>query len=146
MQFRALERNINKPSRNYRSTSSPWIFDTTWKIEDQRTALGMKIRTNQGERRVLTRRFQAALKEYRRIKVRRVGNEIKTLVSNNQVREAWSKTQRWYRVSKGHLVPPTSEQLDQTSNLWEHLYMQRPLEGESIPILLQPLRINDGTP
>ena len=60
----------------------------------ERTALGRKSRANQEERRVLTRRFQAALKEDGRSRVRRVGEEINSLVSNDQVRETWVKTQR----------------------------------------------------
>ena len=50
--FKALKKKIKKPSRKDRSTLSPWISDTTWKIPYQRTALGRKSRTNQGERRV----------------------------------------------------------------------------------------------
>ena len=96
MHFKALKRNIKKKSRKDRSNSVPWISETTGKIVDQRTALGRKSRTNQGEHRVLTRRFQAALKKGRRSRVRRAVEEIKTLLSNNQVIESWSKTQRWY--------------------------------------------------
>ena len=70
--FRALKRNIKKPSRKDRTTSAPWISDTTWKLADQRKALGRKSRANQEERRVLTRWFQAALKEYMRSRVSRV--------------------------------------------------------------------------
>ena len=43
---------------------------------------------------MLTRRFQAALEKDRICRVGRVGEEIESLVSNNQVIEAWSKTQR----------------------------------------------------
>ena len=45
---------------------------------------------------MLTRQFQAALKEDRRSRLMRAGEEIKALVSNDQVREAWIKNQRWY--------------------------------------------------
>ena len=67
------------------------------------------------------------------------GEDIDALVLKDQVREAWSKTQRWYQEAKGHRVYPTSEQLDQTSTLRENLYRQRPPEGEIIPILVQPV-------
>ena len=67
-------------------------------------------------------------------------------MSNDKVREAWSKNQRWYREAKGHQVPPTSEQLDQTSTLREDLYRQRPTEGESIPILIQTVSVEDKPP
>ena len=146
LHFRALKSKIKKLSRKDRSTSAPWILDTTWKIADQRTALVRKSRTNQGEHRVLTQRSQADLNEDRKIRMRRAGEEIKALMSNNQVKEAWSKTQRWYREAKGHRVPPTSEHLDQTSNLREDLYRHRPPEGERIPILIQPVSISEGPP
>ena len=92
------------------------------------------------------RRFQVALKEDRRSRVKRAEEDIETLVLNSQVREAWSRTQWWYQEAKGHRVPHTSEHLDQTSTLWEELYRHRPLEGEIIPILVQPVSIKDGPP
>ena len=95
---------------------------------------------------MLTRRFQAALKEDRGSRVKRPGKKIGALVSNDQVREAWSKNQRWYQEAKGHRVPPTSDQLDQTSTLREYLYRHRPTESKSIPILLQQVSIKDGSP
>ena len=96
LQFRDLKRKIKKTSRKDRSISSPWISDTTWKVADQRTALVRKSRTDQGEHRVLTRQCQAALKEDRRNRVRREGEEIEALLSNDQVIEVWSKNQWWY--------------------------------------------------
>ena len=86
MHSRALKRKDKKPSRKDRTTSALWISETTWKLSGQRTALGKKSIDNQGELRVLTRRFQDALKEYRGSRVRRLGGGIDTLVSNNQVR------------------------------------------------------------
>ena len=123
-----------------------WISDTTWNIADQRTALVRKSRTNQGELRELMQRFQAALKEYRRSRVRRVGEEIESLVSNDQVREVRSKNQRWYLEAKGHQVPPTSDQLNQTSTLQGGLYRKLTPKGENIPILVQQVSIVERPP
>ena len=78
--------------------------------------------------------------------MRRAGEEIEELMSNDKLREAWGKTKRWYQESKVHRVPPTSEQLEQTATLQEDFYTQRPTEGESIPILVQPVSIADGPP
>ena len=88
MQFKALKRKVKKPTRKDRTTSALWISETTWKLVDQRMELGKKRRANQGERRLLAQRFQAALKEDRRIRVRREGEEIKALVEKYQVIEA----------------------------------------------------------
>ena len=44
--FRDLKMKANKPSRKDRTTSALWIFYTTWKLADQRTALGRKSRAN----------------------------------------------------------------------------------------------------
>ena len=76
LHFRYMKFNIKKTSREDRSTSAPLILDTSCKIFYHRTALGRKIRTNQGEHRVLTRRFQVSLKEDSRSRLRRVGEEI----------------------------------------------------------------------
>ena len=86
------------------------------------------------------------MKEDRKIKARRAGEEIEELVSNYQVREAWSKNQWWYRESKGHRVPPTRNHMDQTSTLREDLYRHLPPEDEIIPILVQPVSIKEATP
>ena len=86
------------------------------------------------------------MKEDRISKVRRAGEEVNALVSNNQMREACNKTQQWYQEAKGHQYPPTSEQLYQTSTLRKNLYMHLPSEGESIPILIQPVSIDNRPP
>ena len=84
------------------------------------------------------------MREDRQFRVRIAREEIEALVSKYQVREAWSKTQWWYLEAKGHRVPPTSEQLDQTSILQEDLYRQRPPKGEPLPILVKLVSIADG--
>ena len=86
------------------------------------------------------------MKEDRRSRARISGEEIETLMSNNQVREPWSKTKGWYREDKGQRFPPTRDHVDKTSTLWEELYRHRPPEGEIVPILVQPLSIKDGPP
>ena len=73
--------------------------------------------SNQGECRMLSKSYRAALKEDRICNVSRVGEEIESLVAIDQLREAWSKTKRWYQESKGHRSLTTSEQLEQTSTL-----------------------------
>ena len=140
----ALKRRVKKPSRKDRTTLSLWISDTTSRLVDHRAELGRKCIANQGERKMLTLSFQAALKEGRRCIVMRAGEKIKTLVSKDQLREVWNKTQRWYREAKGHQYIPTREQLDQTSTLWEYLYRRLPPEGAPIPILVQPVSISGG--
>ena len=112
--FRALKRKVKKPLSKDRTISAPWILDTTWKLADQRMALGRNSRANQVERMVLTRRLQVALMEEMRSRVKRVREEIEALVSNYQVKEAWGKIKRWYPEAKGNRFPPISEQLDQT--------------------------------
>ena len=83
--------------RKGRTTTVPWISDANWRLADQRAALGRKLMANQRERRMLTQRSQAALKEDMRCRVRKAGEGIKSLVANDQLREAWIKIQRWYQ-------------------------------------------------
>ena len=91
--FSDLQKMANNPSRNTRTAAS-LISDVTCIMVYQRTELGQKHTENQQERRTSTRRFQAALKEDRRFRVRKVGEEIESLVANDELREVWSKIQR----------------------------------------------------
>ena len=83
-QFNDLKWMVKNPSRKERTTTAPWISDTTWGLEDHRTELGRKITENQQEHRMATQMFQAALKEDRRCRARKVGEEIELLVVNDQ--------------------------------------------------------------
>ena len=74
------------------------------------------------------------------------GTEIEALIAAGQTMEAWIKIQRWYQHSKGHPAPPTMEGLEHYSTLREDLYRRQTLEGEAIPILVQPAEITDGPP
>ena len=60
--FNYLKRMVKKPSQRERTTTAPWISDATWRLADHKVALGRKLTAHQGERRMLTRRFQAAFK------------------------------------------------------------------------------------
>ena len=73
--------------------------------------MGRKLTANQGECRMLIQRHQYSLKEDRRCRVRRAGEEIESLVARDQLKEVWIKNQRWYQVANGHQAPPTSKQL-----------------------------------
>ena len=84
--FMALKRRVKKTSQREITTSEPWISDTTWRMVDQRAELGRKCIANQGERRMLTRGFQAALKEGIICRVRRAGGEIEALAAKDQLR------------------------------------------------------------
>ena len=45
--FNDLNRRVKKLSRRVRNTTAPWISDTTWRLADQRAALGRKLTENQ---------------------------------------------------------------------------------------------------
>ena len=52
--FNDLKQMVKKPSRKTRTTTAPWISYATWRIADQRMAMGRKLVTNQQERRTVT--------------------------------------------------------------------------------------------
>ena len=56
--FMALNQRFKKPSWKGRTTTATWISDTTWRLADQRAALGRKLISKQGEFRTMTQRFQ----------------------------------------------------------------------------------------
>ena len=49
----ALKRRVKKPSWKGRTTTETRISDTTWRLVDQRVAMGRKFTSNQGENRIL---------------------------------------------------------------------------------------------
>ena len=51
--FNDLKRRVKKPSRKGRTTMAPCISGSTWRLADQRAALGSKLTANQQECRTL---------------------------------------------------------------------------------------------
>ena len=91
-----------------------WISEDTWRWMNQRTALRRTHTAGQRELRTAMRRFQTELKEDRRCRARKAGEDIETLVETDQMREEWSKIQRWYQEANGHPTPPTRKGLEHT--------------------------------
>ena len=95
---------------------------------------------------VFVKDSQEVLEEYRRGRVSMTGADIEALVKADQMREVWSKIQRWFNQAKGHPPPLTREGLERTSTLREDIYRRCPPEGEEIPILVQLARVADDIP
>ena len=73
--FSDLKTMAKKPSRKTR-TAMLWILDATWRIADRRMSLGRTHTANQRTHRTATRHFQASMREDRRCRVRKEGEEI----------------------------------------------------------------------
>ena len=71
--FNDLKRGIKNPLRKGKTMTTPWISDSTWRLEYQRETLGMNLTENQRERRTLKRRSQSSLKEEMRFRARKTG-------------------------------------------------------------------------
>ena len=70
--FSGLRNMVKKLPRNT-ITAVLWISDATWRLVDQREALGRTHTSNQQARRTATGRLQAALIADRRCRVRKAG-------------------------------------------------------------------------
>ena len=106
-----LKRMVKYPPPQKTRTAASWISDETWRLADRITELVQTHTEKQQSRRAATRRFQASQREDRRCRVSKEGEEIESLVENDQLREVWSKIQRCYREAKGHLTTPAIEGL-----------------------------------
>ena len=84
--FMALKQRVKNLSRKEITTYAPWISDITWSLEDQMAEMGRKCIANQGEHRILMWRFQVALKEDRRCRVRRAVGGVEALVVKYHLR------------------------------------------------------------
>ena len=83
--FTDLNRGVKKPSWKGRTTMALCISYAIWRLANNMVALERKLTTYQRERRTLTLRFQAALKENSVCRARKAGEEVKALVANNQL-------------------------------------------------------------
>ena len=63
-------------------TGASWISEDTWRLAGQRTELGQTHTANQIIRRMATRQFQAALREYSRCKVGKLGGGESLVVND----------------------------------------------------------------
>ena len=70
--FSDLKKTVKKPTHKARLLAL-WISESTWILSDHRTELRRTHTENQQKLKRATRRFQAALKEDRRHRVRKVG-------------------------------------------------------------------------
>ena len=92
------------------------------------------------------RNFQSELKGYIRKREQVVGANIDRLLEAGRVKEYWYNLVRWYPQVRGRQDHPTREGLDQVSVDREELYRCRLPEGLQVPLLVQPLAVNNDIP
>ena len=86
--FEALAEKVEKPQRQKRAENK-LIRQASWDLVDRRTQLWREGKLNIAESRKLSRRIRASLREDRRERARRTGEEVMTHLRNGRVREAW---------------------------------------------------------
>ena len=87
--------------------------------------------------------FQSSLQEDRRQRVQSAGANIKGLLESGSIKDPWDHLTRWYhqvRVRQSHL---TRVGLDQVSEYWAELYRCLPSQGLWVPLLVQPVAVNN---
>ena len=71
---------------------------------------------------------------------------MKGLVDNGRFKELWEHLKRWHRQAQGKQAHPTREVLYQESAVRAELYICQPPAKLKVPILVQPLAVNDDVP
>ena len=86
--FDALAEKFEKPRRRERAENS-WIRQATWELVDRRTQLRREGKLDIKKSQRLSRRIKALLREERRERARRAGEEIMGHLREGRIKEAW---------------------------------------------------------
>ena len=103
--FEALAEKVEKPQRRER-VENKWIRQATWDLVDRRTRLRREGKLNITGSRKLSRRIKALLREDRRERARRAGEEVMTHLRNGRVREAWGTMCGWHKTVEPKMAKP----------------------------------------
>ena len=143
--FEALEGQISKPRRRERAENK-WIRQATWDLVDKRTQLRREGRLDIKESRKLSRRIKASLREDRRERARRTGEQVMTHLRNGHVREAWGAIWGWHRTVEPKAAKPCFRTMEEQTKGREDLYGLHTPPGERIPRNADRAPSDDGPP
>ena len=94
----------------------------------------------------LTRRIQASLKQDQVDCAASVGSSIETELAGGNVQEAFRHLKGWYRAATKTQAKPCYQTMDHQTSERVDLYARRQSLGDPLPINIDPVAVNDGTP
>ena len=143
--FDALAEKVEKPRRRERVENS-WIRQATWELVDRRTQLRREGKLDIEENPRLSRRIKKSLREDRRERARRAGEEVMGHLREGRVREAWGTIWGWHKTVEPKAAKPCFRTMEDQTRGREELYGFQQLPGERIPRNAERAPSDDGPP
>lgn len=145
--FQQLKSSIPKAVYDRNTPRRAWISDKTWKLVDQRSALGRSPTYTQKEHRRLSRAVKASLREDRKQRCASVGQEVESYLSDPKtVQEAWNRIRTWYRHAEDRAPKPARADLQKVTEEYASLYRKSEPAGDPIPVVVAPFDVPDDIP
>ena len=143
--FEALAEKVENLRRRERAENK-WIRQTTWDLVDRRTQVRREGKLNIAESRKLSRRIKASLREDRRERALRAGEEVMTHLQNGRVREAWGTIWGWHKTVEPKAANPCFRSMERQTKGRDDLYGYQQPPGEQIPRNADSAPPGDGPP
>ncbi len=124
-----------------------WISAETWHLISHRTMLRRTGKLCQTGACRMQRQIWAALRGDREAQTSRVGNLIKAkLIGGGDIQEAFCHLKGWYRAASETTIRPCPQTMARQMAERVDLYARRDSPGESLPINIVLIQLNDDAP
>ena len=145
--FTALRRAVPKPLAK-EAMKNAWILAATWILVDKRVSAFRDLAKDQALIRRLGRAIKASLRDDRRRRAERTGEEAESLMRSDPPlhREAWHRIKGWYKAVADRAPPPARVTVNQILAEQVELYSYVPPPGTNIPISVEPFPVDDSVP
>jgi hypothetical protein len=123
-----------------------WISTETWRQISHRSMLRRTGKLCQTGGQRLRRKIWDALRGDRRARTAQVGSMIETKLAGGNVQEFFRYLKGWYRAASETTTRPCPQAMVKHTAERVNLYRQRDPPGGPLPINIDPIPVDDGTP
>ena len=123
-----------------------WIRGGTWALIDERASRRKQGTLTQAQGRRLSRRIRQALKQDRRERARKAGEEIMGALADGSSKRAYGILRAWHKQCDPAASKPCYNTLEAQTREREALYRRRPPPGDPIPSRAERPPLSDRPP
>ena len=145
--FAALRGAVPKPTPR-EARRNAWISAETWQLIDERVSTRRDPRYGQADRRRLGKEIKESLAQDIRRRTEETGAEVEAMMKADPplIQEAWYRLQGWYKAAVDCAPPPARATLNRVTAERATLYSRVPPPGNTIPVTIEPIVVEDGVP
>jgi hypothetical protein len=143
--FKALKLTCVEANPQSRG-GNEWISAETWRLISHRSMLRRTGKLCQTGGRHLQQKIWDALRGDRRTQTAQVGSMIEAKLAGGNVQESFRHLKGWYRAALETTTRPCPETMVKQTAERVDLYRQQDPPGAPLPINIDPILVDDGTP